>query len=259
MTLTLPLLTPIEARILGVLVEKEKTVPDTYPLTLNSLVAGCNQKTSRDPVMNLHESELQAALEELRSRSLVLETYGASGRVLRYAHNFGKCYGVPAGSVALLAVLMLRGAQTVSELRANCERLYRFDDASSVEGYLEELATRAAGALVLRLPKQPGVTATAGRRWRSREIIIRAKGCCCPGLLSARTTPSVRRARAARERSATPFTRVRIPPKAPMKQTRGRGIDNPGGAFADDGEPTRRGSVHIREPYTGIPASQRRR
>ena len=156
MTTPLPDLTPLEARILGVLVEKEKTTPDTYPLTLNSLAAGCNQKTSRDPVMSVSESEIQGALEELRSRLLVMETYGASGRVLRYAHNFGKCYGVPAGSVALLAVLMLRGAQTVSELRANCERLYRFDDASSVEGYLEELATRTAGALVLKLSKQPG-------------------------------------------------------------------------------------------------------
>jgi hypothetical protein len=156
MSTTLPELTPLEARILGVLVEKEKTTPDTYPLTLNSLTSGCNQKSSRDPVMNASESEIQSALEELRSRLLVLETYGASGRVLRYAHNFGKCYGVPAGSVALLAALMLRGPQTVSELRANCERLYRFDDASSVEGYLEELATRGTGALVLKLPKQPG-------------------------------------------------------------------------------------------------------
>ncbi len=156
MSSPMPDLSPLEARILGVLVEKEKTTPDTYPLTLNSLAAGCNQKTSRDPVMSVSESEIQGSLEELRGRLLVMETYGASGRVLRYAHNFGKCYGVPAGSVALLAVLMLRGAQTVSELRANCERLYRFDDASSVEGYLEELATRTAGALVLKLSKQPG-------------------------------------------------------------------------------------------------------
>ena len=152
----LPLLTPLEARILGVLVEKEKSTPDAYPLTLNSLTSGCNQKTSRDPVMNVGESEIQAALEELRSRVLVLETYGASGRVLRYAQNFGKCYGLPAASVALLTALMLRGAQTVSELRANCERLYRFNDASSVEAYLDELAALASGALVTRLPKQPG-------------------------------------------------------------------------------------------------------
>ena len=156
MTPTFPPLTPIEARILGVLVEKEKTVPDTYPLTLNSLVAGCNQKTSRDPVMNLAESEIQAALEELRGRSLVLETYGASGRVLRYTQNFGKVYGLPQASVSLLAILALRGPQTVSELRANCERLYRFEDTSTVEGYLGELAERSSGALTVKLPKQPG-------------------------------------------------------------------------------------------------------
>jgi len=152
----LPALTLLEARLLGVLVEKEKTTPDAYPLTLNSLAAGCNQKSSRDPVMNVSETEIQGALEELRGRLLVLETYGASGRVLRYAQNLGKCYGVPLASVALLAILMLRGAQTVSEMRANCERLYRFDDASSVEAYLEELAARNSGALVARLPKQPG-------------------------------------------------------------------------------------------------------
>lgn len=152
----LPVLTPLEARLLGVLIEKEKTTPDAYPLTLNGLAAGCNQKTSRDPVMTVGESEIQAALEDLRARLLVLETYGASGRVLRYAHNFGKCYGLPAASVALLATLMLRGAQTVSELRANSERLYRLDDASTVEAYLAELGERASGALVRRQPKQPG-------------------------------------------------------------------------------------------------------
>ena len=112
-TSPLPPLSPVEARILGVLVEKEKVTPDAYPLTLNSLVSGCNQKTSRDPVMDLVESELQAALEELRSRSLVLENYGASGRVLRYTQNFGKVYGLPQASVAMLSVLALRGPQTV--------------------------------------------------------------------------------------------------------------------------------------------------
>ena len=152
----LPPLTSVEARILGVLVEKEKTVPDTYPLTLNSLAAGCNQKTSRDPVMNLAESEIQAALEELRGRSLVLENYGASGRVLRYTQNFAKVYGLPQASVALLSILALRGPQTVSELRANCERLYRFEDSSTVEAYLDELANRGSGALTVRLPRQPG-------------------------------------------------------------------------------------------------------
>lgn len=147
------LLTPVEARILGVLIEKEKTTPDVYPLSLNGLTTGCNQKTSRDPVMNLSEGEVRAALEELHSRFLVLET---SGRVMRYAHNFGKSLQLPGAAVVLLAMLMLRGPQTVSELRANCDRLYRFADSSSVEGYLEELAVRPEGAMAVRLPKQPG-------------------------------------------------------------------------------------------------------
>ncbi|HMW55789.1 MAG: YceH family protein [Candidatus Accumulibacter phosphatis] len=153
---TQQLLSFLEARILGVLIEKEKTTPDSYPLTLNSLTLGCNQKTAREPVIIVPDSEVQMALEELRGRVLVLETYGASGRVLRYAQNFGKVYGVPPASVALLAMLVLRGAQTVSELRANCERLYRFDDSSSVEAYLQELAERRSGALVIRLPRQAG-------------------------------------------------------------------------------------------------------
>jgi uncharacterized protein YceH (UPF0502 family) len=152
----LPSLTPAEARILGVLMEKSKTTPDVYPLTVNSLTAGCNQKTSREPVMNLAESEVQASLEELRGRTLIMESYGASGRVLRYAHNFVKVYQVPSAAADLLAVLMLRGPQTASELRANCERLHHFADASAVEGYLDELASRESGALVVKLPRQPG-------------------------------------------------------------------------------------------------------
>ena len=155
MTDTLPDLSPIEARILGVLIEKERTTPDVYPLTVNSLTAGCNQKTSRDPVMNLGEAEVQAALEALRGRNLVLETYGASGRVLRYAHNFTKTYGLPGPAVPLLAVLALRGPQTASELRAHCERLHSFADASAVEAYLEELAERPQ-PLAVKLPRQPG-------------------------------------------------------------------------------------------------------
>ena len=153
MLLPLPL---IEARILGVLIEKSKTTPDAYPLTVNSLTAGCNQKTSRDPVMSVTESEVQSALEELRGRTLIMESYGASGRVLRYAHNFAKVYDVPAAGMDLLAILMLRGPQTASELRANCERLHRFADVSTVEAFLEELADRASGAMVMKLPRQPG-------------------------------------------------------------------------------------------------------
>jgi uncharacterized protein YceH (UPF0502 family) len=151
---SLPTLSLLETRVLGVLVEKQRTVPDTYPLTLNSLVAGCNQKTSRDPVLNASEAEVQAAIDHLKTLSLVIESSG--GRVMRYAHNVGRVLQVPAESVALLALLMLRGAQTAGELRINCERLHKFSDVSSVEGFLNELAEWPAGRLVVELPRQPG-------------------------------------------------------------------------------------------------------
>jgi len=149
-------LSPLEARVLGVLIEKQAVTPDTYPLTLNALTAGCNQKTSRHPVMDASESEVQTALDQLKRRTLVIESYGASGRVLRYAHNFPKVFNLGSTATTLLAVLMLRGPQTPGELRLNCERMYRFADISSVEAYLDELAARSAGTLVARLQKQPG-------------------------------------------------------------------------------------------------------
>ena len=149
-------LSPLEARILGVLVEKQFTVPDTYPLTLNTLVAGCNQKTSRDPVMNVSESEAQMALDELRSRTLVIESYGASGRVMRYAHNVDRVLKISQPLLALLTALTLRGPQTPGELRSAADRFYRFPDISALEAYLEEMATRSAGALAVKLPRQPG-------------------------------------------------------------------------------------------------------
>jgi uncharacterized protein len=147
-------LTELEARVLAVLVEKQHTVPDTYPLSLNAVVAGCNQKTSRDPVIQASESGVQGALDSLRHRSLVIESSG--GRVMRYAQNAKRVLEVPSEAVALLATLMLRGPQTAGELRINCERLHRFSDISAVEGYLNELAERPAGALVAELPRQPG-------------------------------------------------------------------------------------------------------
>lgn len=151
-----PPLSPIEARVLSVLFEKQRTTPDVYPLTVNGLLAGCNQKTSRQPVMDLSEPDVVAALDALKSRSLVMESYGGSGRVLRYAHNLPKWLGVGEGTAALLVALMLRGPQTAAELRANCDRLYQFADLSALEAYLEEMAQRKDGALAVKLPRQPG-------------------------------------------------------------------------------------------------------
>ena len=156
----LPALSLLEARVLGVLVEKQHTVPDTYPLTLNALVAGCNQKTSRHPILEAGDAEAQAALDHLKSLSLVVESSG--GRVMRYAHNAGRVLGLPPQSVALLATLMLRGPQTAGELRINSERLHAFTDISAVEAFLEELAARPAGPLVRELSRQPGTRET---RW----------------------------------------------------------------------------------------------
>ena len=133
-------LTPLEARVLAVLVEKESTVPDSYPLSANALTAGCNQKTARDPVMDVPEAEVLATVEELKALSLVTTVSGS--RVLRYEHNFARGLGVPGAAMALLTQLMLRGPQTAAELRQNTERLHRFADVSSVEGFLEELAAR---------------------------------------------------------------------------------------------------------------------
>ena len=147
----------LEARVLGVLVEKAHTVPDSYPLSLNSLVSGCNQKTTRDPVMNATEAEVQGAADALKSLHLAFETSGS--RVTRYEHNAGRALALPSQSIALLATLMLRGPQTVSELRTASERLHRFADLSSVEGFLDELAARPddkGGALVVKLPRAPG-------------------------------------------------------------------------------------------------------
>ncbi|QNK69018.1 YceH family protein [Variovorax sp. PAMC26660] len=154
MSTPLPILSLLETRVLGVLAEKQRTVPDSYPLTLNSLVSGCNQKTSRNPVLELTESQVQAAIDSLKGYSLVAETSG--GRAFRYEHNTDRVLRIPSQSVILLTVLMLRGPQTAGELRIACDRMHNFADISSVEGFLEELAERPAGALVVKLARLPG-------------------------------------------------------------------------------------------------------
>jgi uncharacterized protein YceH (UPF0502 family) len=150
-------LTPVQARVLATLLEKARTVPDSYPLTLNALVTGCNQKTSRDPVMQVTESEAQEALEGLRRMALAVEIN--SQRATRWEHNFPRGVGVPDQSAVLLGLLMLRGPQTAGELRINAERWHRFADISSVEAFLAELQERSdekGGPLVVLLPRAPG-------------------------------------------------------------------------------------------------------
>jgi hypothetical protein len=177
----LPVLSALETRVLGVLIEKERTVPDTYPLSLNALTSGCNQKNNRDPLMSATEGDVQAAVDRLRPLSLVIESSGS--RVMRYSQNVQRVLKVPSEAVALLATLWLRGPQTAAELRSASERLHRFADVSSVEGYLEELATRPAehgGPLVTLLPRRPGMRE---QRWRT----------CCRARLRKRPDTPPRR------------------------------------------------------------------
>ena len=151
-------LSAVEARVLGTLMEKARTVPDSYPLTLNSLVLGCNQKSSRDPLMNISDAQAVAALDALKGQALVFESSGS--RVPRWEHNFQRGVGVPEQSAVLLGLLLLRGPQTAGELRLNSERWYRFADISSVEGFLDELEQRSGakgGPLVAKLARASGM------------------------------------------------------------------------------------------------------
>ena len=151
------LLTAIEARVLGTLMEKARTVPDSYPLTLNSLVLGCNQKSSREPSMDLTEAQVAEAVSTLRTANLVREMGGS--RTTKFEHNFQRGVGVYEQAAVLLGLLMLRGPQTSAELRLNAERWYKFADISSVEGFLDELQERSAekgGPLVVKLARAPG-------------------------------------------------------------------------------------------------------
>lgn len=143
--------------MLGTLMEKARTVPDSYPLTLNSLLLGCNQKSSREPLMELDEAQVATALDTLKSANLVRESSG--GRTTRYEHNFQRGVGVYEQAAVLLGLLMLRGPQTAGELRLNAERWYKFADISSVEGFLEELQDRSpekGGPLVVKLARASG-------------------------------------------------------------------------------------------------------
>ena len=146
-------LTLLEGRVLGVLVEKQHTVPDSYPLSLNALTLGCNQKTGRSPVMNATEAEVLTALDGLKRLSLVME--GSSSRVPRFEPNMNRVLGLPSQSAALLTTLLLRGPQTAAELRLNSARFHGFADISSVEAFLDELAANDPPRVV-RLPRTPG-------------------------------------------------------------------------------------------------------
>ena len=145
----------VEARVLGCLMEKEAATPDYYPLSLNALLAACNQKTNREPVMSLDEDAVQEALSRLCARGLALDISGAEHRVHKYSHRMGEVFNLDRREHAVACLLLLRGPQTVGELRGRSERLYKFDDLGAVEAALHRLAERTP-PLAVELPRRPG-------------------------------------------------------------------------------------------------------
>jgi uncharacterized protein len=152
----LPILSPVEARVLGSLVEKQIATPDYYPLSLNALVNACNQLTNREPVMSLDEPTVVRALDGLREKRLATLFSGAEARVAKYKHTLTDRLLLTPAEVALLCVLLLRGPQTVGELRTRAERLFAFDSLPEVEEALNALTARQPQPLAAKLARAPG-------------------------------------------------------------------------------------------------------
>lgn len=174
-----PTLSALEARVLGALMEKERSTPEYYPLTINSLVAACNQKNNRDPMMQLDEGTVGTATDTLRDKKLVWQITMAGSRVPKYRHSFTDVYHVPDAAVALLCELLLRGPQTVNELRTRAERMHPYADLAAVETLLRELATHAEGPFVVKLPRESG-----RREPRYAQLL-------CGPVAAAEATPAV--------------------------------------------------------------------
>ncbi len=148
-----PPLTPEEARVLGALIEKEQATPDYYPLTLNALVNACNQKSNREPVVAYTERDALAAIDRLRDRQYAFRVNLADSRVEKFEQNLDKNLGLTLQETAALCVLMLRGPQTIGEIRARAARLYPFEDMAEARAALDSMADRE---LVARMPPPPG-------------------------------------------------------------------------------------------------------
>lgn len=146
----------VEARVLGALIEKEITTPEYYPLTLNALVNACNQKSNRDPVVSYDDDTVEDALESLRGKGLAVRITGAGTRVAKHAHRFGEKFNFGRRELAIVCELMLRGPQTLGELRNRADRMHHFDDLGEVETVLQHLMDRQPDSLVAKLARQPG-------------------------------------------------------------------------------------------------------
>lgn len=163
-------LSETEARVIGALVEKQLTTPEYYPLTLNALVAACNQKTNREPVVSYDEQTVQKTLDALRDKNLVYVFYGSTSRVPKYKHMLPQVFELEASETAVICVLMLRGAQTLGELRERTQRLYEFSGVGEVNETLDNLIRRDE-PLVVKLERQAGQKEARYAHLLSGEVI----------------------------------------------------------------------------------------
>lgn len=182
-------LSAAEARALGALVEKEITTPDYYPLTLNALINACNQRSNREPVMDLDEDDARQALHGLENKGLAGRARSADGRVTKYEHWLGEAFNFSRAETALICVLLLRGPQTSGELRGRTERMHRFEEISDVLAGLQKLTERDP-SLVAVLPRQPGTKEARYAHLLSGPVeSIQMPASAAPALMIAATTP----------------------------------------------------------------------
>jgi uncharacterized protein YceH (UPF0502 family) len=188
-------LNPVELRVLGALIEKSLTTPDAYPLSLNALTNACNQLTNREPVVSFDEQTVVRALDGLYEKRLAFSFDGVSSRVAKYKHALTDVIELNEGEVALLCVLMLRGPQTVGELRTRTERLHPFASPAEVETALQALSIREPHPLVVKLPRQPGFKESRHAHLLGGEVMLEAPA-------TPRPEPAVLAVRAENERVA---------------------------------------------------------
>jgi hypothetical protein len=187
-----PVLSPEEARVLGCLIEKEATTPDIYPLTVNAAHSAANQKTARDPVMALDPGTVHHTLRQLEQKGLAKQVF--STRAERYEHRAAACFSLPRQQVVLLGLLLLRGAQTIHELLARSERLFKFDNAEDVRHHLDRLSQRQP-ALVVMVPRGPGQREDRYAHLLSGPVNIAAIAARVPAYTSSDTPTSTLEAR----------------------------------------------------------------
>src|SRR5215216_3100923 len=168
------LLNDVDVRVLGALIEKEITTPENYPLSLNALTNACNQTSNRDPVVKFEETTVKAGVDRLRKYSLVRSIQRVDSRVMKYTHLMGEAMGLERPQLAAMCVLMLRGPQTVGEIRTRGSRLFEFQSLEEVEATLNSLMGKTASPLVTRLPRQPGQKEARYAHLLSGEVTIEA-------------------------------------------------------------------------------------